>query len=486
MSNSLETNEFVPTIGLEIHAQLSTVTKLFVGDPASESAGDNENISEVSCGFPGTLPVLNAEAVRLAVRAGLALRCNISPKSYFARKNYFYPDLPKGYQISQFDQPICLNGRVDFLHRGSRRSVGIERAHLEEDAGKSIHQGETTLLDFGRAGVPLLEIVSKPEIESAAEAADFVRAVRLLLKYADACDGNLEQGSLRCDCNVSVRPKGQQELGVRVEIKNLNSFRFIERAIEFEIQRQIDLIRSGNRVQQETRLFDADKGRTTAMRSKESAHDYRYFPDPDLPPVQVSFEQISKEQGSLPQMPLERVEKYVETLGISQVDAELLASNRSLGDYFDSVLQDSIDPNLVCSWILNELLREMSELKQEDFTQSRVSPRQLGDLVQSVSSGEISGKIGKVVFQRMWTNQISAQQAIQELGLRLVSDREQILSVVRSVLAEYPQQVMEYRAGKLKVMGFFVGAVMKKTKGQASPELVNQMLLTELAGDGKE
>lgn len=466
-------------IGLEVHAQLLTKSKIFSPESAAFGGDDNQNVHPVSLGMPGTLPVLNEKAVNLSVLIGLALNCKINERSVFARKNYFYPDLPKGYQISQFDQPLCEHGQVDFHLDGQAMSVEVVRAHMEEDAGKSIHQGDGTLLNFNRAGVPLLEIVSAPVIRSPQAAAEYVRSLRRTLRYLGACDGNLEEGSMRCDCNVSIRRSGEDKLGTKVELKNINSFRFIEKAIEYEIQRQIDVIESGDMVIQETRLYDSVKNRTYSMRSKEDAHDYRYFPDPDLLPLEISSAWIEELRKNLPELPFRRAQRFREEFGLSDVDAMNLVEEVDIADYFEEVVRACKNPKAAAAWIMVELWRELSESKTE-VKNSPVSAQQLGELIKLIDEGSISGKMGKSVFAEMWKSGNDPDVVIRDKGFIQVSDDETLGSLIDQILTKNPSQVEQFRTGKDKVFGFFVGQVMKETKGQANPDVVNRLLRERL------
>ncbi|MEI7974278.1 MAG: Asp-tRNA(Asn)/Glu-tRNA(Gln) amidotransferase subunit GatB, partial [Bdellovibrio sp.] len=387
-------NDFEAVIGLEIHAQLKTQSKMFCSDSTDFHAGDNQNISPVSVGFPGTLPVINRTAVEYAIKAGLALDCQIRKKSVFSRKNYFYPDLPKGYQISQYDEPICEKGQLSFLMEGQVRRIGITRAHLEEDAGKSQHLGDRTLINYNRSGIPLLEIVSEPEIRSPQEAAEYAKAMRQVLRFLDVCDGNLEEGSLRCDCNVSVRLRGATRFGTKVEIKNINSFRFVEKALEYEIQRQIDLLENGEKISQETRLYDPDKNRTFSMRSKEDAQDYRYFPDPDLMPLVLETDWIDTVRASLPELPLKMRERFIAQYGLSEYDCDVLISERELALYFEEVAKISKNPKASANWIMTEVLRELKE-KNRGVHEIALPSEKLGRMIQMIDRGDISGKIAK-------------------------------------------------------------------------------------------
>lgn len=479
MSSNLEKYEVV--IGLEIHAQLLTKSKLFCSCSTEFGRGDNENTCPVCTGMPGTLPTLNKDALLFSIRTGLALNCKIAEKSVFARKNYFYPDLPKGYQISQYDQPLCQEGFVEFFMDGKKKRVRIERAHMEEDAGKSQHMANDTLVNLNRSTVPLLEIVSGPDMRSAKEAADYARMVRSILQYIEVCDGNLDEGSMRCDCNVSVRPWGQEKFGTKVELKNINSFRFIEKAIQYEIERQIDLVETGEKISQETRLYDADKNRTFSMRSKEEAHDYRYFPEPDLLPVRVSPVWIEEIKHSLPELPLQRLERFISEYSLPPYDAQIMTQSKTMAEYYESVAKKSKNPKAASNWIMTELLRELNEAKTE-IENSPVSSADLAALIQMIDAGKISGKIGKTVFEEMFASKKSPDQIVQEKGLAQVSDSSSIETWVDDVIKANAGQVEQYRGGKDKLFGFFVGQVMKVSKGQANPDLVNQLLIKKLKG----
>jgi aspartyl-tRNA(Asn)/glutamyl-tRNA(Gln) amidotransferase subunit B len=468
-------------IGLEIHAQLKTQSKMFCADSTEFEAGDNENTSPVSVGMPGTLPVVNKKAIEFSVKTGLALGCEIRKKSVFSRKNYFYPDLPKGYQISQYDEPLCEHGQVTFKVDGVEKKVSITRAHMEEDAGKSTHFGEYTLINYNRSGIPLLEIVSGPDIRSAPEAAEYARTIRQILRYLDVCDGNLEEGSLRCDCNVSVRKVGEQKLGTKVEIKNINSFRFVEKAVEYEIDRQIDVLERGVKIVQETRLWDPDKNRTFTMRTKEEAADYRYFPDPDLLPIVLTGDMIEKFRKELPELPLQRQRRFMTEHGLPQYDAEVLTTEKELADYFEETAKICGNPKGASNWIMTELLRELNQANKT-IDQSPIRPKQLGEMIAMIEKGTISGKIGKTVFAEMWESGKDPQTIVREKGLVQITDTSAIEKIVDEVIAANPQQVADYRGGRTKLFGFFVGAVMKASKGQANPEMVNQILIEKLKG----
>jgi aspartyl-tRNA(Asn)/glutamyl-tRNA(Gln) amidotransferase subunit B len=483
MSSNLENKKiyrgYEAVIGIEVHVQLKTKSKIFSTDSTKFDAADNENSTPVSVGMPGTLPVLNKMAIEYSIKAGLALGCKIRNRSVFARKNYFYPDLPKGYQISQYDKPICEQGEVTIVVDKIPKKISITRAHLEEDAGKSTHFGDYTLVNYNRAGVPLLEIVSGPDMSSPQEAAEYGRTIRQIVLYLGVCDGNLEEGSLRCDCNVSVRKVGVKTLGTKVELKNLNSFRFIEKAVEYEIDRQIDEIEAGKKIIQETRLYDPDKNRTFAMRTKEDAQDYRYFPDPDLLPILLNEEHIEEIRKNLPELPIAKALRFQIKLGLSEYDAAILTSEKELADYFEVVSDLSGNAKLSANWITSDLIRELNSHKVE-VNNSPIKPEELAKLINLIDGGSISGKIAKTVFAEMWSTQKTAETIIKEKSLSQVSDTSVIEKMIDDVLAANPAQVAEYRSGKTKVFGFFVGAAMKASKGQANPDLVNQILMKKL------
>lgn len=468
-------------IGLEIHAQLLTASKMFSTDSAAFGGADNEFVHPVTLGLPGSLPVVNRQAIDFSMRTGLALNCSIRQRSVFARKNYFYPDLPKGYQISQFNEPLCENGHVDFFLDGEIRRVRIERAHMEEDAGKSSHFADFSLINLNRAGVPLLEIVSGPDMHTPAEAAEYARTVRRILRYLGVCDGNLEEGSMRCDCNVSVRRKGEPKLGTKVELKNINSFRFVEKAIEYEIQRQIEAIETGEKIVQETRLFDSTKNRTFSMRSKEEAHDYRYFPDPDLLPVEIDEKWLESCRAHLPELPLTRAQRFQSAYGLPAYDSFVLTQEKSLADFFENTAQVSGNPKAASNWVMVELLRELNDHKL-DVTQSPISSEVLGELVKMIDGKTISGKMAKEVFVDMWKSGKRPADIVKEKGLSQITDTTAITKIIDDILAANVPSVAEYRGGKTKLFGFFVGQVMKASKGQANPELVNKLLQEKLKG----
>ena len=480
MSN-YQSRGYEAVIGLEIHAQLKTESKMFCADSTKFDAGDNENTSPVSVGMPGTLPTVNAKAIEYSVKTGLALGCEIRKRSVFSRKNYFYPDLPKGYQISQYDLPLCEHGKVTFKVGDEEKSVRIERAHMEEDAGKSNHLGEYTLINYNRSGIPLLEIVSGPDMRSAAEAAEYARTVRSILRYLDVCDGNLEEGSLRCDCNVSVRKIGAEKFGTKVEIKNINSFRFVEKAIEFEIERQIDAVERGEVIVQETRLWDPDKNRTFSMRTKENAQDYRYFPDPDLLPVMIGPELIERYRRELPELPLARAQRFMKDHGLPEYDALVLTADKDLAEFYEETAKVCGNHKSASNWIMTELLRELKQAEKE-IPQSPVRPKQMGQLIQKIDQNVISGKIAKTVFIEMWKTGDDPEKIIKEKNLVQITDTGAIEKIIDEVLAANTQQVADYRGGRTKLFGFFVGAVMKASKGQANPDAVNEILTKKLQG----
>ena len=473
-------------IGLEIHAQLATSSKIFSGASTAFGAQPNTQACAVDLGFPGVLPVLNAEVVNMAVKFGVAIDAEITPRSVFARKNYFYPDLPKGYQISQFELPIVGKGSLSINpEEGITKVVGIIRAHLEEDAGKSLHEEfpEQTGIDLNRAGTPLLEIVSEPDMRSAREAVAYARKIHTLVRFLDICDGNMQEGSFRCDANVSIRPVGQVELGTRTELKNINSFRFLERAINFEIERQIDLVEGGGQVTLETRLYDADKNETRSMRSKEEANDYRYFPDPDLLPVEVTLDDIERIRRSLPELPEQKRSRYIDKLDLSDYNAELLTSSREIAEYFEQALaQAPAHAKQLANWILGDLSGALNKSSLE-IQDSPVSAEMLSGLILRIVDNTISGKIAKQVFDAMWTGEGDADAIIDARGLRQITDSTAIESLIDEVIAANPEQVEQFRAGKEKVLGFFVGQIMKQSKGKANPGQVNQMLLDKLKND---
>ncbi len=480
--------EWETVIGLEIHAQLATKSKIFSGASTAYGAEPNTQACAVDLGLPGVLPVLNAEVVRMATAFGLAVDAEVAPRSVFARKNYFYPDLPKGYQISQYELPIVKTGKLIIaLENGEEKEIGITRAHLEEDAGKSLHEdfAGMTGIDLNRAGTPLLEIVSEPDMRSAKEAVAYMKKIHTLVQYLGICDGNMQEGSFRCDANVSVRPRGELALGTRTEIKNLNSFRFIERAIAFEVERQIDLLETGGEVVQETRLYDPDRDETRSMRSKEEANDYRYFPDPDLLPVEISADFIEKVRLELPELPDIKRQRFVTELGLSAYDAGLLTASRALSEYFEAVLAElEGEAKLVANWVSGELSGRLHKEGLE-IAQCPVSASDLAGLLARVVDDTISGKIAKEVFAAMWAGEGSADEIIAAKGLKQITDTGALDALIDEIIAANPNQAEQLRAGKDKLLGYFVGQVMKATQGKANPGMVNQLLKQKLLGSGK-
>jgi aspartyl-tRNA(Asn)/glutamyl-tRNA(Gln) amidotransferase subunit B len=476
--------EWETVIGLEVHTQLSTQSKIFSGAATKFGAEPNTQACAVDLAFPGVLPVLNQEALRFAVRFGLSIGAHIAHRSVFARKNYFYPDLPKGYQISQFDLPIVGVGHIDVvLDDGSTKRIGITRAHLEEDAGKSMHDGMTGFsgIDLNRAGTPLLEIVSEPDMRSAKEVLSYLKTLHNLVRYLKISDANMQEGSFRCDVNISMRPKGQKEYGTRAEIKNMNSFRFIERAIHFEMARQIELLESGQKVAQETRLYDANKDETRSMRSKEEAHDYRYFPDPDLLPVEITDDYIDSIKKEIPELPWEKRQRFQDEYGLSFYDATLLSNTEETADYFEAILQaqTAVPAKLAANWIGGDLAASLNK-ENKNITDSPVSSSHLAALLLRIEDKTISSSIAKAIFEAMWNGEGSADKIIEEKGLKQITDSSALEKAVDEIIANNPQQVEQYRAGKDRLISFFVGQVMKATRGKANPTQVNQILNTKL------
>ena len=472
-------------IGLEIHAQLATKSKIFSGSATAYGAPPNSQANLVDLAYPGVLPVLNGEAVRMAVKFGLAVGAEVARRSVFARKNYFYPDLPKGYQISQYELPIVAHGTLQIvLDDGAVKTIGITRAHLEEDAGKSLHEGlaNASGIDLNRAGTPLLEIVSEPDMRSAKEAVAYMKKIHTLVRYLEICDGNMQEGSFRCDANVSVRPKGREKFGTRAEIKNLNSFRFVEKAIQYEVARQVELIESGGSVVQETRLYDSDKHETRPMRSKEEANDYRYFPDPDLLPVELDQKFIDTVRGTLPELPDQKAARFAKDFALSPYDAGVLSASRELGAYFEATAAGlgADHAKLAANWVMGEVSSALNR-DNLDIGASRVSPQQLSALLLRIVDGTISGKIAKEVFEAMWSQQKSADAIIEAQGLKQITDSGAIEGVIDAVIAANPKQLADYRSGKDKLFGFFVGQVMKATGGKANPAQLNELLKAKLS-----
>ena len=473
-------SRFEPVIGLEIHAQLSTRSKIFCGCSTAFGAPPNTNVCPVCLGFPGALPVLNRAAVDLAIRAAVALDCRINDTSIFARKNYFYPDLPKGYQISQYEQPLASAGAVTFTSAGATRRVGITRVHLEEDAGKSLHEGfpdseRRTYVDYNRSGTPLIEIVTEPDLRSSADAAEFFSRLRAILVWLGVNDGNMEEGSLRCDANVSVRPEGTSTLGTKAEVKNLNSFRFVQKALEYEIGRQIEILEGGGRVVQETRLWDSAAGATSSMRSKEEAHDYRYFPEPDLPPLVVDAARVASIAKAMPELPDARRERFVATYALPEYDAAQLTQSLPLSQFFEEAVAAGAPPKEVSNWMMGELARALKE-SGRGISDSPVAAARLAELVALIDKGTISGAIAKGVFEKMFASGRSAEEIVRADGLTQIDDEGQIVELVREVLAKNGDAVAQCRAGKAATFGFLVGQVMKAGGGKANPKRVNEVL----------
>jgi aspartyl-tRNA(Asn)/glutamyl-tRNA(Gln) amidotransferase subunit B len=477
--------KYEAVIGLEVHVQLLTKSKLFCSCSTSFGDPPNTHVCPVCLGLPGALPVLNREAITMAMKAALALNCCINPRSRFARKNYFYPDLPKGYQISQYDEPLAQDGWIEIAANGARKRIGITRVHLEEDAGKSLHEGfpdsdHKSYIDLNRSGVPLIEIVSEPDLRATEDAYDYLTRLKTLMLYLEVSNCNMEEGSLRCDANVSVRHVGASALGTKTEVKNLNSFRFLQKALEYEIDRQIGVLEGGGTIEQETRLWDSREQRTYAMRTKEHAHDYRYFPEPDLLPLVISEAWKEEARRSLPELPQSREERFRAVYGLPEQDARLLTMSRTMADYFEEVARRSGEPKLAANWVLNDLVFLLQE-NHKEFTECPVSPENLAELISLIVKGTISGKMAKDVLAEMVRTGKTARQVMTEKGLEQISDSEEIAAIVREIKAANPKQVEQYRKGKTATFGWFVGQVMKATRGQANPQLVQEVLKKELA-----
>jgi len=473
--------EFETVIGLEIHAQLKTVTKIFCGCSNKFGAPPNSNTCPICLGMPGVLPVLNKKVVEFAIKLGLATNSTINRFSQFARKNYFYPDLPKGYQTSQFDLPIIGRGEIEIEVDGQQKSIGITRIHMEEDAGKLIHDEVEPVshVDLNRTGTPLLEIVSEPDIRSPEEAAAYLKKIHAILRYLDICDGNMQEGSFRCDANISLRPVGQEAFGTRTELKNMNSFRHVQSALEYEVRRQRDILLDGGSIIQETLLWNPDKNCSESMRGKEDAHDYRYFPCPDLVPIEISEEWIEEIRSSLPELPDQRRARFIEQYGLPEYDAVLLTADREVADYFEAAVTAGAQAKKASNWIMTELMRE---LKGEEISSCKVGAQQLAALLLMVEKNTISGKIAKTVFLDMMAGGGDPEAIVEEKGLSQVSDEGELLSLVKEIIAANPAQADDFRAGKTKLMGYFVGQLMQKTKGQANPKLANELFSKELGG----
>lgn len=477
--------EWEVVIGLEVHAQLATHSKIFSGASTTFGAEPNTQACAIDLGFPGVLPVLNQGVVEMAIRLGLGTNAEIAKRSVFARKNYFYPDLPKGYQISQYELPIVGKGHLDIdLEDGTTKRINITRAHLEEDAGKSLHEDFHGLsgIDLNRAGTPLLEIVSEPDMRSAKEAVSYLKALHSLVKYLEICDGNMQEGSFRCDANVSVRPKGAEKFGTRAELKNINSFRFVERAINYEVERQISILESGGKIKQETRLYDPNKNETRSMRSKEEANDYRYFPDPDLLPLEIDDETIERVRKTLPELPQQKRERFINEYKLSSYDASILVSTKEMAKYYeDTVKASDNQPKLAANWIISELLGALNREGLE-ITDSPITAEKLGQLVKRIADNTLSGKLAKTLFEALWNKEGEVDEIIEKRGLKQVTDTGAIEKLIDEIIAANPQQVADYRSGKDKLFGFFVGQIMKASGGKLNPGQVNDLLKKKLQG----
>jgi aspartyl-tRNA(Asn)/glutamyl-tRNA(Gln) amidotransferase subunit B len=482
-------SKYEAVIGLECHCQLLTNSKLFCSCSTRFGEPANMNTCPVCLGLPGALPVLNRAAVAMAVKAGLGLNCTINPESQWSRKNYFYPDLPKGYQVSQYDRPLAEHGFIEIRVNGEARKIGVQRIHMEEDAGKSLHEGfpdssRNTYLDYNRSGVPLVEIVTRPDIRSSEEAYDYLTRLKEILEYLDVCDGNMEEGSLRCDANVSVRLKGAEKFGTRTELKNINSFRFVRKAIDYELNRQIEVLESGGRIVQETRLWNSDEERTVSMRSKEEAHDYRYFPDPDLPLLVLDEEWLSGIHKSMIELPEARRRRFIEAYATSDYDAGVLTMTRALAEFFDEAARLSGQPKAAANWIMGDLLRFFKDanLDMKDLSASPVTPKMLADMILLVEKGTISGKIAKTVMEEMYKTGKAPAAIVEEKGLVQISNSGELEAIVDNVMTQHADAVAQFRSGKQGSLGFLVGQVMKATQGRANPQTVNELLRKRLAG----
>ncbi|MBD2540077.1 Asp-tRNA(Asn)/Glu-tRNA(Gln) amidotransferase subunit GatB [Coleofasciculus sp. FACHB-SPT36] len=483
--------QYEAVIGLETHCQLSTETKIFCNCSTEFGATPNQNVCPVCMGMPGVLPVLNQKVLEYAVKAGLALNCAIAPYSKFDRKQYFYPDLPKNYQVSQYDLPIAEHGWLEIELTDAdgnpiRKKIGITRLHMEEDAGKLVHAGSErlsgstySLVDYNRTGIPLVEIVSEPDIRSGVEAAEYAQELRRIVRYLGVSDGNMQEGSLRCDVNISVRPVGQKEFGTKVEIKNMNSFNAIQRAIEYEIDRQIEAIQSGERIIQETRLWEEGSQRTVSMRKKEGSSDYRYFPEPDLTPIQVSAEQLSKWKSELPELPAQKRHRYESELGLSAYDARVLTDDRSVSEYFEAAVAAKANPKLAANWVMGDISAYLNTAKL-NIAEIALKPQILAELISLIEDGTISGKIAKEILPELLSKGGSAKELVESKGVKQISDKGELEKIINEVLAANPKELEQYRSGKTKLLGFFVGQVMKQTGGQADPKLTNQMMAQKL------
>ena len=474
--------EYEPVIGLEVHAQLLTNTKIFCGCSTRFGEEPNNNTCPICLGMPGVLPVLNKKVVEYAIKMAIATHCRVNKTSTWARKNYFYPDLPKGYQITQFAHPIAEAGYVDIEIDGTKKRIGITRIHMEEDAGKSIHDDLSpfSYVDLNRAGVPLIEIVSEPDMRNTDEAVHYLRRVHEILVYLEICDGNMEEGSFRCDANISLRPKGEKEFGIRAELKNMNSFHNVQHALEYEIQRQRTILEGGGRVVQETRLWDVPQGVTHSMRGKEEAHDYRYFPEPDLVPVVISDEWKENIKNTIPELPMEKRERFISEYGVPSYDAGVLTADRDLADYYEETVRLCGKPKIASNWVMGDFLAYLNEEKLE-VTESPVTPRTLAELIEIIEDGTISGKIAKEVFEDMWKSEKDPREIVEEKGLVQITDTAELEKIVEEVLAASQKQLEQYKSGKTQLFGFFVGQTMKATRGKANPKIVNELLKKKLS-----
>jgi aspartyl-tRNA(Asn)/glutamyl-tRNA(Gln) amidotransferase subunit B len=482
IATSEEIAKYEPVIGLEVHVQLNTRTKIFCGCPTGFGAPPNTNVCPVCLGLPGALPVLNRRVVEMAIQAALAMHCRVNPYSRFARKNYFYPDLPKGYQISQYDQPLAEQGWLEISVGGALKRIGVTRVHLEDDAGKSIHDGfkdsdRYTYVDLNRSGTPLIEIVSEPDLRSSEEAYEYLTELKQVMQYVGVSECDMEKGQLRCDANVSVRLKGAEKFGTKAEVKNLNSFRFAKMALDYEVARQVAVLENGGRVEQETRLYNVASGETVGMRSKEHAHDYRYFPEPDLLPLRVSEAWLDSIRAGMPELPADKRRRFVEAYGLREYDARVLAAERAISDYFERAAALAGDPRTTANWVTGDLL---GSLEGRDISEAPVSAERLGELVKLIATGEISGKLAKEIFVKMIDSGESARAIIEREGLRQISDTDALGKIVDEVIANNPKQVEQYKSGKTAVLGYLVGQVMKASKGQANPGAVNELLKARL------
>ncbi|MGA1875328.1 MAG: Asp-tRNA(Asn)/Glu-tRNA(Gln) amidotransferase subunit GatB [bacterium] len=476
--------EYEAVIGLEVHAQLLTRSKIFCKCSTEFGGIPNSQTCPICLGYPGVLPVLNKKVVEYALKAAIATNCHLNTECRFARKNYFYPDLPKAYQISQYENPLAEYGFIEFGERNRKKRIGITRIHMEEDAGKLVHaegyvSSHKSYVDFNRTGIPLIEIVSEPDLRSPQEAREYLQKLRSILQYLEVCDGNMEEGSLRCDANISIRPKGSEKLGTKAELKNLNSFRFLQKALEYEIERQQAVVKRGEQVIQETRLWDPEQNRTVSMRSKEEAHDYRYFPEPDLVSLHIDPEWTDQIRASLPELPEAKLERFVRHYQLPRYDAEILSMSRPLADYYEECVASFQKPKIVSNWIMGEILRELNN-RNIDITGCPISPKMLADLLEMMDQGIISGKIAKTVFEEMFISSRPAEQIVRERGLIQISDKEKLEEIIDHVLAENPQVVGDIRQGKGKALGFLVGQVMKASAGKANPAVVHEILKRKL------